>query len=106
MGIPLLAARVVLLGLVGVAAAAACAWESGGAAVDVGEGSDGGTPAPAGRRLLPGVGGAHRRRGRGRGRGRVWLSRRSPRLQFSVLASRALLLRRVGSEYTELRLRR
>ena len=59
---PLLAAGVVLLGLVGVAAAAAGAREAGGAAVDVGEGAD--APAAAGRRrLLPAVaaGGAHRR---------------------------------------------
>ena len=82
---PLLAAGVVLLGLIGVAAAAACAWEPGGAAVDVGEGAD--APAPAGRcRLLPAVavGGAHRRRVRGR----VWLAVAS----CTLLASRGLLL--------------
>lgn len=95
---PLLAAGVVLLGLIGVAAAAACAWESGGAAVDVGEGAD--APAPAGRcRLLPAVavGGAHRRRVRGR----VWLA---GRVVYSARKSRTAFAG-VGLGYTELRLR-
>jgi hypothetical protein len=73
--IPLLASGVVLLGLVGVAAAALGAGEAGGTPVDVGKRADGGPPAAAGRRLLPAVGGgAHRRRGLGIDLGRVWFA--------------------------------